>query len=143
MSAARPVGLPASAPPASLQLKCGPIGAPELALYAAASSDHNPLHLDEETARAAGFERPVVHGMLTMAFAARLFTTHFGPHALRALETRFIGVALRGQCIVLTGTLEHVQDGLAAYRLDAHDDAGTHLLAGRATVPWPQAGATA
>ena len=39
--------------PATVELRCGPVGAIDLALYAAASGDHNPLHLDADVARAA------------------------------------------------------------------------------------------
>jgi acyl dehydratase len=34
--------------------------------YADASGDQNPLHLDDEVARAAGFPRVIAHGMYTM-----------------------------------------------------------------------------
>jgi acyl dehydratase len=121
-------------PPASIRLECGPVTALDLALYAASSSDHNPLHLDDEIALAAGFERPVVHGMLTMAFAARLLTTHFGAQALRSLETRFVSVAQRGERIVLAGTLEQTEDGIARYALSAHNDAGALLISGSAQI---------
>jgi acyl dehydratase len=121
-------------PPASLQLECGPVTALDLALYAASSSDHNPLHLDDEIASAAGFERPVVHGMLTMAFAARLLTTHFGAQTLRSLETRFVSVAQRGERIVLTGTLERAEECIAHYALSAHNDAGELLISGSAQI---------
>ncbi|CAN7747684.1 MaoC family dehydratase [Variovorax sp. LjRoot84] len=124
----------ATQPLEQIRLECGPITAVDLTLYAAASSDHNPLHLDEDTARAAGFDRPVVHGMLTMAMAARLMTSHFGPHALRSLESRFVNVALRGQRIVLTGTLQGTKDGIASYALDARNDEGRPLITGSASV---------
>jgi acyl dehydratase len=55
--------------PAYLELECGPVTAIDLALFAAASGDHNPLHLDADVARAAGFDRPLVHGMLSTAFS--------------------------------------------------------------------------
>lgn len=121
-------------PPASIRLECGPVTALDLALYAASSSDHNPLHLDDEIALAAGFERPVVHGMLTMAFAARLLTAHFGAQALRSLETRFVSVAQRGARIVLTGMLERTEDLIAHYALSAHNEAGELLISGSAQI---------
>jgi hypothetical protein len=104
--------------PETLHLLCGPVTAVDLALFAAASGDHNPLHLDAEVARAAGFERPVVHGMLTMAYAGRLVTRHFGPGSLARLH----------------GELEDVTGGLARYRVQATNQNGTALMAGEALV---------
>lgn len=120
--------------PPRLELHCGPVTAIDLALFAAASGDHNPLHLDMEAARAAGFDRPVVHGMLTMAYAARLFTRVFGAGSVRALETRFIGVAKLGDTVILGATLAKVEDGLGHYELHARTTAGTELVTGTARV---------
>lgn len=39
--------------------------------YADASGDHNPLHTDDDTAKAAGLPGVILHGMCTMAFAAK------------------------------------------------------------------------
>ena len=41
------------------------------------SGDMNPIHLDAGAARAAGFEGPVSHGMLSGAIFSRLFGTVF------------------------------------------------------------------
>lgn len=43
----------------------------QAARYAEASGDHNPIHLDEEVARAARLPGVILHGMCTMALAAR------------------------------------------------------------------------
>jgi acyl dehydratase len=120
--------------PESLALDCGPVTAVDLALFAAASGDHNPLHLDIEVARAAGFDRPLVHGMLTMAYGARLFTHHFGAGSLRSLQTRFTGVARLGDTLRLTATLEKVNGGLGHYQLRAQTAAGAELANGQAVV---------
>ncbi len=120
--------------PAQLRLDCGPVSAVDLALYAAASGDHNPLHLDAEVARAAGFNRPIVHGMLTMAYTARLFTSAFGAGSVRSLETRFAGVAKLGDTVRIEATLDGVEDGLGRYALRARAADGRELLTGHARV---------
>jgi acyl dehydratase len=120
--------------PPTLQLTCRPVSAVDLALFAAASGDHNPLHLDEEIARSAGFERPVVHGMLMMAYAGRLFTQSFGPGCVRSLQTRFTGVAMRGDTITMTAHLSGVEDGVARYALAARTAAGAEVAVGAARV---------
>lgn len=127
--------------PASIELRCGPVTAVDLALYAAASGDLNPLHLDDGVARSAGFEQPVVHGMLSMAYVGRLFTQTFGATALISLNTRFVGAALRGDTLVLRAELgEH--DALGAlYTLHGKTESGNEIVSGNARVR-PAASAT-
>ena len=121
-------------PAARLALDCGPVTAVDLALFAAASGDHNPLHLDAEVARGAGFARPVVHGMLTMAYLARVFTTAFGAGSVRALETRFAGVAMLGDTIRIEAVLEDVREDVASYSIGARAGDGRELATGHARV---------
>ena len=42
-----------------------------ISLYAHASGDHNPIHLDEEFAARSQFGRIVAHGMLVLAYVFR------------------------------------------------------------------------
>jgi acyl dehydratase len=120
--------------PASLELVCGPVSAVELALYGAASGDLNPLHLDEAVARSAGFDQPLVHGMLTMAYAARLFTQQFGSTAMLSLNTRFIGAAKRGDRIRLSAELTESNAHSALYTLRGATESGTEIVSGSARV---------
>ena len=125
---------PVVAAPAVIESRGGPFSAVELALYAAASGDHNPLHLDADVARAAGFDKPVVHGMLTMACVARLFTDRFGASALLALNTRFTGVVLRGDILALQATLTGHDDHTASYTLRGSTLAGSEVVTGSARL---------
>ena len=120
--------------PSELALSSDPIDAVALALFAVASGDHNPLHLDADVARAAGFDRPVVHGMLTMACVARLFTREFGAGCIRSLETRFTGAAMRGDTLQISASRVGVEDGVARYDLHARTAAGVECVVGHASI---------
>jgi acyl dehydratase len=124
----------ATPPPAALELYCGPVSAVDLALYAAASGDLNPLHLDDAVARSAGFDQPVVHGMLSMAYVARLFTQTFGCTALLALNTRFVGVAKRGDTLLLSAQLEESTSESASYSVRGRTASGVEVVSGSARV---------
>jgi len=63
----------------------------DLVAYATASGDHNPIHLDEAAARAAGLPGVVAHGMATLALAGRLLTAWAGSElVVTSLRTRFV-----------------------------------------------------
>lgn len=51
-----------------------PVTRAMLALYAGASGDHNPIHIDSDAAVAAGLDDVIAHGMLSMAFLGRVLT---------------------------------------------------------------------
>ncbi len=63
-----------------------------LAVYAGASGDHHPLHIDLDYAREAGFDDVFAHGMLSAAYLGRLVTNWAGQQRLRSLKMRFTGV---------------------------------------------------
>lgn len=66
-----------------------PLGREDLARYAEASGDSNPLHLDPAFARKAGFPDVIVHGMLTMALLGRFVTEAFPGRQVLGLSARF------------------------------------------------------
>lgn len=66
------------------------------------TGDRNPLHIDPGTAIAAGFERPILHGLATMGLAARALA-HLccGGNAslLTAMEVRFTAPVWPGETV--------------------------------------------
>ena len=64
---------------------------PQLALLYRLSGDYNPLHADPAVARAAGFDRPILHGMATMGVAAHAVLRAMLDHD----ESRFAGMRVR------------------------------------------------
>jgi acyl dehydratase len=72
--------------------------------YAEASGDHNPLHRDDEVARAAGFPRVVAHGMLTMGTLTSWLVDWLGdPDALVRLRVNFRAPVLVDETIACGG----------------------------------------
>ena len=66
------------------------------------SGDTNPLHVDPAFAAAAGFERPILHGLCTYGFAVRLALHHLAagePHAVAGADARFTGVVFPGETL--------------------------------------------
>jgi acyl dehydratase len=80
-----------------------PINRTTLALFAGASSDHNPVHIDIDFARKAGMPDVFAHGMLSMAWLGRLLTQWVPQMQLREINTRFAGITHLGHIITCTG----------------------------------------
>lgn len=82
-------------------------------LYRLASHDMMPIHADPATAREAGFERPISHGLNTMGLAARAILRRLAPGAperLRQLSVRFVSPGLPGDTVRVE--LFHGAEGL-------------------------------
>jgi acyl dehydratase len=76
---------------------------PQSALIYRLVADPNPLHADPVFARAAGFERPILHGLCTYGFASRaLLASLCGGDAsrFRAMDARFAKPAYPGDTLV-------------------------------------------
>ena len=81
------------------------------------SGDLNPLHVDPAMARAAGFDRPILHGLCSYGIAARALITLLcadDPARLTRLDLRFASPAYPGETIRTEVWLE--APGRAAFR---------------------------
>jgi acyl dehydratase len=82
--------------------------------YAGASGDFNPIHLDDELARAVGMPGRILHGLWTMAQVARAQTEAAGgPEHLKRLSVQFRGIGMPEQEVVVTGVVRDAADGRA------------------------------
>jgi len=80
--------------------------------YAGASGDFNPIHIDEEFAKAVGLPGRILHGLWSMAQVARAQTEAAGgPAALKRLSVQFRGMGVPEQEVVVTGTVREVANG--------------------------------
>ncbi|MDD3651967.1 MaoC/PaaZ C-terminal domain-containing protein [Immundisolibacter sp.] len=75
---------------------------PQQALLYRLCGDLNPLHADPEVARAAGFERPILHGLCTFAVAGHALLRTAGeydPKRLRSMQARFSAPVYPGETL--------------------------------------------
>jgi len=87
------------------ELNLPPVTRSQVALFAGGSGDHNPIHIDIDAARAAGFDDVFAQGMLSMALLGRLLTGEADLRRIRSFSARFeapcrIGDALRLRAVV-------------------------------------------
>jgi acyl dehydratase len=79
--------------------------------YAGASGDFNPIHIDDEFAKAVGLPRNILHGLYSMGLVAKANAGALAggdPRALKKLSVQFRGMGVPEQEIVVTGTVEEV-----------------------------------
>jgi acyl dehydratase len=74
---------------------------PRAALIYRLSGDRNPLHVDPDAARRAGFDRPILHGLASYGMAAIAAADASGrtPVEVTALQCRFSGVVFPGDLL--------------------------------------------
>jgi acyl dehydratase len=66
------------------------------------SGDYNPLHADPDVARAAGFNRPILHGLCTYGMAAHAVlraVTGYDASRIRSFAVRFTAPVIPGETI--------------------------------------------
>jgi len=109
-----------------------------LALFAGASGDHNPMHIDLDAAREAGMPDVFAQGMLPMAYLGR-FLTEWKPQAqLRSFGIRFVAITQLREAITCSGQVTEVFDTEAGacvrLSITAANQAGETRLSGDAVV---------
>jgi acyl dehydratase len=119
-------------------LQAGPVSRTVLALFAGASGDHNPIHIDTDAARAAGLQDVFAHGMLSMAYLGRLLTDHFPQRSIRDFQVRFTAITPVHAVVTCAGRVTGITetDGtpVASLELTATIDDGTVTVRGTAAV---------
>ncbi|MFG1370959.1 MaoC/PaaZ C-terminal domain-containing protein [Xanthobacter oligotrophicus] len=119
-------------------LNLPPVTRTQLALYAGASGDHNPIHIDIDFAHAAGEKDVFAQGMFVMASLGRLLTADAPLTALRAFSTRFLAMTRLGDRLTLTATVAELfeAEGERRARLDlaVRDQNGEQKLSGAAIL---------
>ncbi len=115
-------------------LRIRPITRTTLALFAGASGDHNPMHIDIDVAKSAGLDDVFAHGMLSMAYLGRILTDNFDPASIRSYRVRFASITPVLGKPTATGKVTSIEDGLATLELTVTLADGTVTLTGDAVI---------
>jgi acyl dehydratase len=109
--------------------------------YADAGGDQNPLHQDDASARSAGFDGIIAHGMFTMGCLATCLTAWAGDAgAVRRLKVQFRAPVFMGETLVAGGRVRSLDVATRTaildlwVRVERGDTTGQPIKRGEATV---------
>lgn len=105
----------------------------DLVRYAVASGDHNPIHQDEDVARAVGLPGVIAHGMYTMALVARAVAQWTGDAEVVELGCKFtqpvvVPAGEGGVVVRVAGSVRTVGEGRVGLALEV--TCGGHKVLG-------------
>jgi acyl dehydratase len=119
----------------------GPIQQIQLTRYAGASGDFNPIHQDDEFAKAAGMGGVFAHGMLSMGFVAQAVTDWAGAGSVRKIGVRFTALVRLKDTVTCKGRVlaKSSKDDVHTVELEiwAETQKGEKVVTGKATVALP------
>src|SRR5215203_340605 len=80
--------------------------------FAEVSGDYNPIHLDEEFAKATRFGRRIAHGMLSGAFISAVLGYEFGERKIVYLSQtlKFTAPVFIGDTVTATATVTNIRE---------------------------------
>ena len=115
-----------------------PITRPTLALYAGASGDHNPMHIDLDFAKEAGMKDVFAHGMLIMAYLGRAVTNIVPQSNLKNFNVRFSSITNIGDILTCSGEVNKIDKNNSkktiVLDLIVSDELGDIKISGTATI---------
>ena len=109
-------------------------------LYAEASGDFNPIHIDESFAAKTPFGGTIAHGMLSLAFVSEMMTSAFGRSWLSGgrLRAKFKDSARPGDTLTVTGKIDCIEQkddvSYADCAYECRNQKGEMIVVGDATV---------
>jgi acyl dehydratase len=115
-------------------LRPEPITRTTLALFAGASGDYQPTHIDIDAAKAKGRPDVIAHGMLMMAYLGRMLTDLVPQEKVVSFNARFVAITPVYAQAACTGRVIGVENGLATIELAITLADGTLVVRGDATV---------
>jgi|TARA_B110000091_G_scaffold97317_1_gene105884 acyl dehydratase len=119
-------------------LNINPISRSMLALYAEASGDHNPIHIDIDFAKKSGLSDVIAHGMLVMSFLAQAITNIFPQESIKKFDSKFISMTNINDILTCEGKVIDIKlkDSIKKLFLNlvVLDELGVKKLSGSAII---------
>ena len=115
----------------------------DINLYAGASRDFNPIHIDAEFARKTPLGGTIAHGMLVLAYVSQMMTDAFGHSWLAggSLNVRFKAPARPGDVVTVSGQIRKLEKGDSRTIVDCEvlcrNQNGEAIITGEARVEVP------
>ncbi|RJQ40013.1 MAG: acyl dehydratase [Dehalococcoidia bacterium] len=112
----------------------------DINLYARASGDYNPIHIDPEFAKKTPLGGTIAHGMLILGYVSEMLTGAFGMDWLESgkLDVRFKAPARPENTVTVSGKITAVGDGngakLVKIDIECHNQNNETVITGEASV---------
>jgi len=113
-------------------------------LYAEASGDFNPIHVDESFAVQTPLGGTIAHGMLILAYISEMMALALGQSwfAGGKLSVRFKLPARPGDTVTITGRVDSIKDkngvSYANCSLECHNQKDEIIVVGEAVIKFPE-----
>ncbi|RYZ42806.1 MAG: hypothetical protein EOO71_06405 [Myxococcaceae bacterium] len=99
--------------------------------YAGASGDYNPIHIDPEVGKLAGFDGVILQGLCTLGWAVEAVAVFVGdPGLVRRVRVRFSRPVLPEDTVTFQGRVTAIQDGRLSTEVTATNQRGEPVLRG-------------
>jgi 3-hydroxybutyryl-CoA dehydratase len=112
----------------------------KIKLYAEASGDFNPIHVDESFAAKTPLGGTIAHGMLSLAYVSEMMTLAFGQSWLSGgkLRAKFKEPARPGDTLTINGKVDCIERkddvSYANCNFECRNQKGETIVAGEAIV---------
>jgi 3-hydroxybutyryl-CoA dehydratase len=105
-------------------------------LFAKASGDFNPIHLDEEYAKKTRFGRRIAHGMLSAGLISRVLAMQLGNGIYLSQSLKFLKPVYINDELIITLTIVSLRKerGLASVNTQVKKANGEVCVKGEATI---------
>lgn len=110
----------------------GPLTRTDIVRYVGASGDFNPLHHDDELARAAGFPSLFSAGMFQAGLLATFAVDWLGAEEIRRFRTRFVEQVWPGDVLTCDGEISGIDDDRITVSLTCTRQTGGVAITGEA-----------